>query len=215
MVSGFAEPTNFGSFLISIYIIFSEKRKYFLILIILLCSFLIISKAVILVVFVIIPVIKSVKKLFPNILYSQIYLLMFAGMFFVAFIIDKLDLSHGALAHIIGYYTGMDSLLSGNIFGFGVGKAGNYSSNQAIGAESGLGGMLAQIGIATFFFIAFFYKLLRCIEYDEKKNHCVIMLIISWIFIFIFSESAFGISGNILFWAYPGIYFNKINQKKN
>jgi hypothetical protein len=219
MVSSFAEPTNFASFLVSIYIIFKEKIKenIIIVILILICAILTISKAAVLVIFVILPFIKFFKYLFSQFKYSNIYLIMFIAMYLVSSIFDVFGFISGPFSHIIGYYTGINNIIHGHFGGYGLGRAGNFSDHSiddAGGYESGMGGMLAQLGIAGIIFVLFFYVLIRYLECNEKINHTPIMLIIIWGFIFIFSESSFGISGNILFWLYPAIYLNKTTDRK-
>jgi hypothetical protein len=133
----------------------------------------------------------------------------------VAGIVVSLGFSKGAFSHISGYYTGINNLVMGNIFGYGIGNAGNLSdTNIEGGGESGMGGMLVQTGIAALFYLAFFYTLIHYLEYDIKANQTAIILIIAWAFIFVFSESSLGISGNILFWVYPGICLYKTVHNK-
>jgi hypothetical protein len=214
MVSSFAEPTNFASFLVSIYIIFKEKIKENKIILIsvIVCAVLTISKAAILVIFIIMPFIKFFKYLFPKFKYSNIYLIMFIAMYLVSGIFHAFGLSSGPFSHINGYYTGINNIIHGHFGGYGLGKAGNISDNSVdgVGVESGMGGMLAQMGIGGIIYVFFFYILLRYLECSEKINRAPIMLIIAWGFISIFSESSFGISGNILFWLYPAIYLHKM-----
>jgi hypothetical protein len=217
MVSGFTEPTNFASFLISLHILFSDhKRNRLLKLLILICAVLTISKAAIIDIFIILPLIKLFKRLFPKFSYSALFLLWFIGFYFAAFFFVSNGLSIGPFSHINGFYTGINVLLGGRIFGNGIAKGGNLSDESGgAGGESGCGGMLAQTGIGAVIFILFFYQLIRRLEKDEKVNRSAILMIFAWTFIFAFSESSFGVSGNFLFWAYPGIaLYNTIHRSK-
>jgi hypothetical protein len=167
-------------------------------------------------IFIIIPLLKVFRRLFPKSKYSTVFLLIFAEMYLVSYFFISVGLSSGPFSHINGYYTGINSILSGNIFGHGLGRSGNYAeiANSNDGVESGLGGMFAQTGLVGILFLLFFYKLIRYLEKDEKNNRIAIMLVFAWIVILIFSESSFGISGNMLFWVFPGIYFGKTIDKK-
>jgi hypothetical protein len=216
MVSGFAEPTNFASFLISLHILFSEyKHNRLLKLLILICSILTISKAAIIDIFIILPLIKLFKKIFPKIPYSTLFLLWFIGFYFAAFSLVSNGHSLGPFSHVSGFYSGVNMLLEGKIFGNGISRGGNFADEAGSGGggESGCGGMLAQTGIGAIIFIFFLYSLIKILEEDEKINKPAILMIFAWTFIFVFSESSFGISGNFLFWAYPGIaLYNTIHK---
>jgi hypothetical protein len=209
MVSSFTEPTGFASFLVSIHIFLSRyKRNILLKILIIVCAFLTLSKAAIIDICAILPLIKLFRKLFPKISYSSLFILLFTGFYFVAFLFVSAGLSVGPFSHINGFYSGVNILFEGKVFGNGIGRAGNFSDGDIInpdGGESGCGGMLAQVGIGALVFVGFFYALLRFLEKDEKQNRAAILMILAWTFIFVFSESSFGISGNFLFWAYPGI----------
>jgi hypothetical protein len=218
MVSGFTDPTNFASFLISIHILFSEfKSNRILKLLIALCAVLTISKAAIIDIFVILPLIKLFRKIFQNIPYSALFLLWFAGFYFVAFLFVSNGFSLGPFSHINGFYTGANAVFAGKIFGNGIGRGGNFSDETAPvdagGSESGLGGMLAQTGLGAIVFILFFYMIIKILEKDEQSNRSAILMIFAWTFIFVFSESSFGTSGNILFWVYPGIALYNMTHK--
>ena len=84
---------------------------------------------------------------------------------------------------------------------------------MAIGGESGIGGMLASCGVGAFFYIGFFYNMIKIIQ-KNTNNMIYIMLIFAWTVICIFSESAFGASGNFLFFVYPAIGLNKAIRKE-
>jgi len=216
MVSGFAESTSLASFLVSIHILFSaDKKNRMLNVLIIICAFLTISKAAVIDICVILPLIKLFKKLFPQVSYSALYLLWFIGFYFVAFLFVSNGLSMGPFSHISGFYSGVNILLEGKIFGHGIARAGNWADESSLGGgESGCGGMLAQTGVGGLIFIAFFYVLLRFLEKDEKTNRIAVLMIFAWTFIFVFSESSFGISGNFLFWAYPGMALYKTIHRK-
>jgi hypothetical protein len=217
MVSSFAEPTNFASFLISLHIIFSKiKHNRLLKLLIVLCAILTVSKAAIIDIFVILPLIKLFRKIFPKIPYSTLFLLWFAGFYFVAFLFVSNGLSLGPFSHINGFYTGVNAVFAGKIFGNGIGRGGNFNDGvvpNGDGGESGLGGMLAQTGFGAVIFILFFYMTIKILEKDEQSNRSAILMILAWTFIFVFSESSFGTSGNILFWVYPGIALHNMAYK--
>jgi hypothetical protein len=218
MVSGFTDPTNFASFLIFIHIFFSEyKRCKIIKVLILICAVLTMSKAAILDIFVILPMIKLFRKIFPKIPYSMLFLLWFAGFYFVALLFVSSGLSLGPFSHIAGFYSGVNAMIGGKIFGNGIGRGGNFSDETAPvdagGSESGLGGMLAQTGLGAIVFILFFYMIIKILEKDEQSNRSAILMIFAWTFIFVFSESSFGTSGNILFWVYPGIALYNMTHK--
>lgn len=214
MVSSFAEPTNFSSFMISCYFIFNRNR--FIKFCCFLCCCFAISKAALMIFFGLVPVLWFYSQFLKNKRYDLLYILMFIFMIFLSGLMYSLDFTVGPFSHIAGFYTGITNIFSGNIFGHGIGTVGNYSEiaeRISIGGESGIGGMLASCGIGALFYVGFFYNMIKIIQ-RSTNNMLYILLIFAWTVICIFSESAFGASGNILFFVYSAIGVNKAMQEE-
>lgn len=217
MCSSFAEPTNFSSFCVSCFIIF--RRHKIIQLLCFVCCCLAVSKAALMVFFGVIPVLTVYSRLFKNHeRYDKLFLVMFLFLFGLSALMYAAGLSIGPFSHIAGFYTGVLNVLHGNIFGYGIGAVGNYSDvasriQESIGSESGVGGMLGQCGLGAFFYFTFFLNLIRILQKGGEKNYQYIVLIFAWTVICIFSESAFGASGNILFFMYPAMAVRRALQK--
>lgn len=210
MCSTFAEPTNFASFLISSFIIFNKNK--FLRFLIFLCCCMIVSKAALVILVFVLPFIFIYRK-FGGHNYRLLFFAFFLSAFLISFLLQKIGLTTGAFSHIFGFYNGVVSILQGNLFGYGLGSVGNYANERIFGSlsfsESGIGGMIGQCGIAGIVYIFFFYEIIKVFEKNYKNNIQFIILTFSWMIMCFFSESAFGASGNILFFVFIGIGINK------
>ena len=207
MVSGFCEPTNFASFMMAAFIILKKHAKTrFLCL---LCCLLAMSKAAIIGIFMVYPSLLFCRKCLGIKKYHLLYMFTFIPLYILAVFFHELGFVQGPFSHLNGLYGGIDTIFEGNIFGHGVASAGNFaalnSDSDVFAGESGRGGMLAQIGFGTIFYIGVFYNMLKILSSDIRSHFDSITLIFVWTMVFAYSESSFGASGNILFWVYPAI----------
>jgi hypothetical protein len=207
MVSGFAEPTNFSSFMISAYIILNKKRYRFTRFLCLVCCMLAVSKAALVGLLFIYPFLFIYNRFSKHHNYHVLFLIMFIILFLVSFVFYMFGYNRGAFSHIYGFYTGVMAIIRGNVFGYGIGNVGNFADKRVayVGGESGIGAMLGQCGIGALVYIAIFYFIIKILEKRLEDNFVYIALVFVWMVICIFSESGFGASGNILFWVYGAI----------
>lgn len=207
MVSGFCEPTNFASFMMSAFIIL--KKHTITRLLCLICCLMAVSKAAVIGIFIIYPSLLFCRKYLGIKKYHLLYVFAFIPLYFFAAVCYDLGFVSGPFAHLSGLYAGIDTIFKGNIFGYGIASTGNFASLDSVYdgsiGESGLGGMSGQIGLGTIFYVGVFYNMLKILSRDISRYFDSIMLIFIWTMVFAYSESSFGASGNILFWLYPAI----------
>lgn len=135
----------------------------------------------------------------------------------IALAAQSLDLTEGMFAHIGGLATAIDHVVRGSILGDGLGNAGNYAAEGAdldIGAESGLGNLLAQVGIVAFLYIIWIQQLATDIlqsarERRDRSGVFFAGMILSWYVSFLFSASSLGIGGNALTFMAVSLYLHK------
>ena len=165
MVSVFLEPTHFASFLLIFFgleLIFFQR--YISAFIIFIFGCLTFSK------FFIISALLMYMVHLRGRCSIWLHLLLFVGIFaFSSFIYNEVGLTFGFLAHLIGFYTGLELLIDFP-FGVGVGVGGNrgdieWSSEAGtFGGESGMGNIFAQVGI--FGFLHLYILMKAAVQFD-------------------------------------------------
>jgi hypothetical protein len=123
-------------------------------------------------------------------------------------------LTEGKFEHIVGLATAITHVSGGYIVGEGIGNAGNYASfgsNMEIGAESGLGNMLAQIGLAALIYLFWIQALASDVirissERSDSTGVYFASMLLGWFISFMFSASSLGIGGNALIFLTLSLY---------
>lgn len=226
MVSTYLEPTTLSAFLsfAFIYLNYGQTNKsvYVKILIsmIFICGILTLSKGFLL-------SFISAWLLFRIKLHPYAVIILSLLVFYLAAaFLASYGITKGAFSHVNGYYTAVNYLLDGNLFGKGLGSAGNYGNladkhegiGEAVGGESGLGNMLAQTGVAALLFVIIIGAI--CSELVKINSHIsrsLNLAMMAWFLTFIYSASSLGISGNVYVFIFSGIYLShfKIRRKAN
>jgi len=120
----------------------------------------------------------------------------------------------GPFAHVDGLASAARYLIEGNFFGEGLGAAGNYTvSDTDVGAESGLGNGIAQVGLAAllpFFWISAIARDARVVamERSDPGGEWIAAWLMFWLFTFLLSASSLGVGGNALGFATLALYLH-------
>jgi hypothetical protein len=214
MVSVFLEPTHFASFLLTFFglqlIYFQRYISAFFIFIFGCLTF---SK------FFIISALLMYMVHLRGRCSIWLHLLMFVGIFALArFIYYEVGLTFGFLAHLVGFFTGLELLID-YPFGVGVGVGGNrgdigWSSEAGtFGGESGMGNIFAQVGI---FGILHLYIFMRAsVQFDtlfrSTGNRLFLFggaLLFGYMLNFYLSASSLASNGNIFIFMMLGLIIN-------
>lgn len=125
----------------------------------------------------------------------------------------------GPFAHVAGLATAFEYLLQGRVLGDGLGMAGNYATdladvNPEVGAESGLGNILAQCGLLAFFFVAWIQVLVVSVVRSSNESgrawgRYLAWVILGWFVSFLFSASSLGIGGNSLVFLAAALFLHR------
>ncbi len=217
MISTYVESTTLGSFFtfFFVYALFSRLVKYRRLYLLLFFTggLLVFSKAFIFSVFIV-GIYYLLKK--PSVSVAiAIVIILFLISAGISIYIGKI---HGGLAHFIGFYTGFDLLIN-NPLGFGLGEAGNRGQfstgtvNGGNGGESGIGNILAQIGVFGLLVPIIFLKLLSFfnkVYYQTYSAEYVAIFVVTvvWFIILCLSASSLGLTGNYIFFIFIGILLN-------
>lgn len=123
-------------------------------------------------------------------------------------------LRDGPFEHIEGLVTGLRFLTEGRWLGIGIGEAGNYANADTdIGAESGLGNALAQVGVVAFMLLAWVRTLAqealaRSAVDADPGGPWIASWLLFWLVSFLFSASSLGVGGNALGFALLALYLH-------
>ena len=208
-VSIFLDPTLLSSFIIAVLPIFlygkGLSNKIFSFLLIIL-GILTVSKAFFLALFIFI--FYSVFQI-----NTQISIIFIILTIFVAYFLVNIGLNTGPFSHVAGMYTSIEEIVKGKILGIGFGVAGNYGELD-VGAESGFGSMLGNIGVFAFLYLIIIFSILRQLEKIYRKTNyylykSVYVSLFAWTAVMLYSESAFGITGNAIIFLLAGLLLNK------
>jgi hypothetical protein len=135
----------------------------------------------------------------------------------LALLSQSIGLTVGKFEHIAGLATAIHHVTSGNLLGEGIGNAGNYAalaSDREVGAESGLGNMLAQVGLAALIYLFWIQSLAvdvikRARERRDRTGVYFASMVLGWFISFLFSASSLGIGGNALVFMALSLYLHK------
>lgn len=162
------------------------------------CGLLTLSKAFLL--FLLISVIYLVLRIPPA---RRLFLLTLVGGL-LALLAQGAGLTEGKFAHVEGLATALVHVVTDSPLGEGLANAGNYAAEGAdleIGAESGLGNMLAQIGLISFVFVGWVQSIGKVLEQRSVRDRSALFMtcvLLGWYVSFLFSASSLGIGGNAL-----------------
>ncbi|MDT7838926.1 hypothetical protein [Aquabacterium sp. OR-4] len=126
------------------------------------------------------------------------------GAVLVALAVVARGLSEGAFSHLGGVATALAHLADGHWLGEGVGEVGNYANNtEEVGAESGLGNAIAQIGVVAFLPLLWLHALARqTLDQARRSGDAGGPWLASWALFwtasYVFSASSQGVGGNAL-----------------
>lgn len=220
MMSFFAEPTALGSFLamsLALILFIKQKLPFKQLTIFLtgLCGILVLSKIFIISILIVILYKYVLKKpyFFPLILFTlSIYLVS-------AYLYEGVGKIHGSFAHLFGFYTGFKTMIAHPI-GLGLGMAGNRgiemyrSTFGEFGCESGLGSVLAQLGIPGLLFPGVILAIMlilkrKFVEYKSSEYLGLFVMFFLYMVNFCLSYASLGVSGNVFYFIFSGLYLNK------
>jgi hypothetical protein len=120
----------------------------------------------------------------------------------------------GPLEHIAGLASSLQHLGSGEWLGEGIGMAGNYADSDAdIGSESGLGNVIAQVGVAALLPLLW----VRAVATDvlaaaqrrrDPGGRWLAGWLLFWLLSFLFSASSLGVGGNAIGFMMLALYLH-------
>jgi len=124
----------------------------------------------------------------------------------------------GPLSHVGGLATGLRELAAGHWFGHGVGAAGNYADTDSeTGAESGLGNVLAQVGVLAVLSLAWLLALMKDVlaaaaARRDPGGVWVAAWLLFWTVTYLFSASSLGVGGNALGFIAMALYLHPASR---
>jgi hypothetical protein len=120
----------------------------------------------------------------------------------------------GALAHIEGLATALQHLSEGHWLGEGIGLAGNYTLSGAdFGEESGLGNVIAQVGVVALISLQWIATLARDVLHAstaraDAGGPWLAAWLLFWMATYLYSASSLGVSGNALGFLWLALYLH-------
>lgn len=130
-----------------------------------------------------------------------------------ALLAEQLHLD-GPLAHVAGLVSALRHLLEGNWWGQGLGGAGNYTdSGSEVGGESGLGNVIAQIGVVAAVSLAWLGVLGRDLlgaaaARRDPGGPWLASWLVFWAVTYALSASSLGVGGNAVGFLLLGLYLH-------
>jgi len=216
-VSTYLEPTTLAAALIVGVCLAAAQHRLrrkgaqLKLLLILACGVLTLSKAFAL---FLIAMVLYVRYRVPFL--RWIFTLTVIGFGF-ALLVQTIGLTAGMFEHVAGLATSITYVTSGHFLGEGIGNAGNYAavgSDTEIGAESGLGNLLAQAGMVALIYIFWIQSLAvdvikRARERRDPTGVYFASMVLGWFISFLFSASSLGIGGNALVFLALSLYLHR------
>lgn len=217
VVSTYLEPTTLAAALIGGTCLaaaarrLGEKGAGFKLLLILVCGVLTLSKAFHL--FLVVMVLYVYFRI-PSPRWILTLTIIGGGL---ALWVHSIGLTVGKFEHVAGLATAIHHVTSGNLLGEGIGNAGNYAalaSDREIGAESGLGSLLGQVGLAALIYLFWIQSIAvdvikRARERRDRTGVYFASMVLGWFISFLFSASSLGIGGNALVFLALSLYLHK------
>ena len=198
MVSSFADPVNLGTFLFAAFMISWYRKKKITQAVIFICIVFTVSKGAFLGLLVWIIVYTASKKNTKMLVPVVALCVLCIGVYFIIF--SAQSSSGSIFAHIYGFLNSF-MILKTNPLGLGLGNVGvlaglfNSSLSNVSVAETGIGMIIAQLGIIGFLiYILFFTHLIilgRKIKYNDVREKIIYYsLLIGFIANAMFNEVA-------------------------
>jgi hypothetical protein len=132
----------------------------------------------------------------------------------VALAASAAGLVDGPLAHVEGLASALRFLAEGHWLGAGIGEGGNYSdAESAVGAESGFGNVVAQVGLAAVLPLLWLRAvanevLERADAEGDPGGPWLAAWVLFWLVAYLFSASSLGVGGNALGFALMALYLH-------
>jgi hypothetical protein len=124
----------------------------------------------------------------------------------------------GPLEHVAGLASSLRELAGGAWLGHGVGAAGNLSDlGNDTGEESGLGNVMAQVGVLALLSVAWLLALVRDVlaaaaERRDPGGEWVAAWLVFWTLTYMFSASSLGVGGNALGFIAIALYLHPASR---
>lgn len=128
--------------------------------------------------------------------------------------VSQLGLGSGAVLHADGLVSALRYLADGHLFGEGLGGGGNYSqADSEVGAESGFGNAIAQVGLAAFLPLVWIGALAREVlataaTRRDPGGAWLAGWLLFWLISYLLSASSLGVGGNALGFALLALYLH-------
>lgn len=218
MVSLYLEPTTLAACLSAGFCVAYAHRRRLLSAVIAVLGALTISKFFIMSLILTGIVVSQKRRLRPRMFIGVIVLFVFISIGILA-----LQIESGAFAHLKGVVSLVDIFSEGKIFGFGLGGAGNYTAADSeagdLGSESGVGNLVAQLGIGALVYLVFFQVIFSQLvlayqKYQSRTILAAVCCFISWVMSFMLSASSLGLSGNAMFFIFIGCVLFEVSRSE-
>lgn len=131
-----------------------------------------------------------------------------------AWALSQLRLGSGALLHVEGLVSALRHLAEGHLLGEGLGEGGNYSeADSEVGAESGFGNAVAQVGLAALLPLLWVGALARDVlataaARRDPGGPWLAGWLLFWLVSYLLSASSLGVGGNALGFALLALYLH-------
>jgi hypothetical protein len=127
----------------------------------------------------------------------------------------------GAFSHLAGVTTALSHLLDGHWLGEGIGEVGNASNDTSdLGAESGLGNAIGQIGLLGFLPLLWLGAIARQTLAQARASHdpggpWLASWVMFWIATYVLSASSQGVGGNALGFLALALYLHPSSHNRS
>jgi hypothetical protein len=144
---------------------------------------------------------------------KQVFLLS-AVSIAAALALGEAGYTEGAFEHLSGLASAAQYLAQGNLLGEGLGAAGNYAiTDTDLGAESGLGNGVAQIGIAALLPLLWVRSIAlgawhTALARRDPGGPWIAAWLLFWFLTYLLSASSLGVGGNALGFAVLALYLH-------
>jgi hypothetical protein len=143
----------------------------------------------------------------------QVFLLAAAGIA-LSLALGEAGYTEGPFSHMVGLTTAVHYLLEGQLFGEGLGAAGNYAIGDTdVGTESGLGNGIAQIGLAALLPLLWVRAIAQeawqaAVARRDPGGPWIAAWLLLWFLTYLLSASSLGVGGNALGFAALALYLH-------
>jgi hypothetical protein len=150
----------------------------------------------------------------------QVFLLSAVGIA-VAVALGEAGFSEGAFSHMAGLASAAHFLAEGNLLGQGLGAAGNYGViDSDVGAESGLGNGIAQVGVAALLPLLWVRAIAieawhTALQRRDPGGPWIAAWLLFWFLTYLLSASSLGVGGNAMGFAALALYLHPAWQEQD